>query len=185
MRRSELHGVRRDSLDLAAGTLTIDETLISVAGRAEESDGKSEAGVRTGSLDAFTIAALRRHLAMLDAEQEAFGAAYASGGWLFAWEDGQRPPPDTVTGRFNRLVDMAGARRVRLHDVRHTYSTLPLDSGIEPKILSDRVGHSNPAVTVQIYTHRSTGLDRAAADLIGQLIEQAVWGPEGPAPQAC
>src|ERR671928_45141 len=67
MRRSELLGVRRDSLNLDAGTLTIDETLISVDGRAEESDGKTAAGVQTVSLDAFTIAALRRHLAMLDA----------------------------------------------------------------------------------------------------------------------
>jgi integrase len=47
------------------------------------------------------------------------------------------------------------ARRLRLHDVRHTYSTLSLDTGIEPKILSDLVGHSNPAVTFQIYAHRS------------------------------
>jgi len=43
MRRSELLGVRRDSLDLDTGTLTIDETLISVGGRAEESDGKTTA----------------------------------------------------------------------------------------------------------------------------------------------
>jgi len=119
MRRSELLGIRRDSLDLDAGTLTIDETLVSVAGRAEESDGKTEAGVRTVSLDAFTIAALRRHLAMLHVEQQAFGPTYAAGGWLFVWENGQRPHPDTVTGMFNRLVDAAGSRRIRLHDVRH------------------------------------------------------------------
>jgi integrase len=73
----------------------------------------------------------------------------------------------------------------RTHDVRHTYSTLSLDTGIEPKILSDRVGHSNPAVTFQIYAHRSTGQDRAAAELIGQLIERAVAGPKDPAPEAC
>ncbi|MDQ2879911.1 MAG: site-specific integrase [Actinomycetota bacterium] len=130
MRRSELLGVRRDSLDLDAGTLTIDETLISVAGRAEESDGKTEAGVRTVSLDVFTIAALRRHLAMLDVERQAFGPAYAAGRWLFVWENGQRPHPDTVTGTFNRLVDAAGSRPIRLHDVRHTYSTLSQMSGI-------------------------------------------------------
>ena len=75
MRRSELLGVRRDSLNLDTGTLTIDETLISVAGRAEESNGKTEARLRTVSLDAFTIAALQRHLAMLDVEQQAFGPA--------------------------------------------------------------------------------------------------------------
>jgi integrase len=149
-----------------------------VAGCAEESDGKTEAGVRTVSLDAFTIAALHRHLAMLDREQQDFGSAYAAGGWLFVWENGQRLHPDTVTDRFNRLVDAARARRIRLHDVRHTYSTLSLDSGIEPKTLSDRVGHSNPTVTFQIYAHRSTGRDRTAAELIGRLIEEAVSGSE-------
>jgi integrase len=66
----------------------------------------------------------------------------------------------------------------------HTYSTLSLDTGIEPKILSDRVGHSNPAVTFQIYAHCSTGQDRAAAELIGRLIERAVTGPKDPAPEA-
>ncbi|MEN3264321.1 MAG: hypothetical protein V7646_1215 [Pseudonocardia sp.] len=148
--------------------------MISVGGRAEESDGKTDAGVRTVSLDAFTVGALRPHLAMLDDERAAFGTACAAGGWLFVWLDGRRPHPDSVTDRFNRLVDRAGARRIRLHDVRHTYSTLSLDTGIEPKILSDRVGHSNPAVTFQIYAHRSTGQDRAAAELIGRLIERAV-----------
>jgi integrase len=53
-----------------------------------------------------------------------------------------------------------------------------LDSGIDPKILSDRVGHSNPTITFQVYTHRSTGRDRAAAQLIGQLIEDAVRGDD-------
>ena len=185
MRRSELLGVRRDSLNLDTGTLTIDETLISVAGRAEESNGKTEARLRTVSLDAFTIAALQRHLAMLDVEQQAFGPAYPAGDWLYVWENGQRPHPDTVTNTFNRLVDAAGAQRIRLHDIRHTYSTLSLDSGIEPKILSDRVGHSNPTVTFQIYAHRSTGRDRAAAELIGHLIEGAISGSEDTAPEVC
>lgn len=175
MRRSELLGVRRESLDLDdAKTVALDDTLISVDGRAEESDGKSEAGERVISLDAFTVAALRKHLAMLDAERQEFGSAYADGGWLFVWPDGTRPHPDTVTDRFNRLVDAAGVRRIRLHDVRHTYATLALTAGVEPKIVSDRVGHSNPGVTFQIYTHPSVGADRAAAEMLGQMIAQAI-----------
>lgn len=183
MRRSELLGVRRDRLDLDTRTLTIDDTLISVGGRAEESDGKTEAGHRTVSLDAFTVGALRRHLEMLDDEREAFGTAYPESGWLFVWEDGSRPHPDTVTDRFNRLVDAAGARRIRLHDVRHTYSTLSLNSGVEPKILSDRVGHSNPNITFQIYSHHSTGQDRAAAELIGRMIADALGDGAQDAPR--
>ena len=153
--------VRRSGLDLDAGTLDIDETLISVAGRAEESDGKTAAGVRSVALDAFTIEALRGHLAMLDEERRAFGEAYHGSGWLYVWPDGRRPHPDSVTDRFNRLVDRAGVRRIRLHDVRHTYATLALNSGVEPKIVSDRVGHSNPGITFQItLTGRPDSTDR-------------------------
>jgi integrase len=93
-------------------------------------------------------------------------------------------PGLSVTDRFNRLVDRAGARRIRLHDVGHTYPTLSLDTGIEPKILSHRVGHSNPAVTFQI-THRSTGQDPATAKLVGRLTERAVSAPEDRAPETC
>jgi len=98
---------------------------------------------------------------MLDEERRAFGEAYHGGGWLYVWPDGRRPHPDSVTDRFNRLVDRAGVRRIRLHDVRHTYATLALNSGVEPKIVSDRVGHSNPGITFQItLTGRPDSTDR-------------------------
>jgi hypothetical protein len=67
MRRPELLSARRDLLDLNTGTLPIAVTLISVAGRAEESDDKRDAGVRTVSLAESTVAALRTHLALRSA----------------------------------------------------------------------------------------------------------------------
>lgn len=75
---------------------------------------------------------------------------------------------------FNRLVDLAGVRRTRLHDIRHTYATLSLDGGITPKIVSDRIDHSNLSVTFQVYGHRTTGQDREAAELVTALIHQAL-----------
>ncbi len=177
MRRSELAGVLRVNLDLDASTLRIEPTRVVVDGRVEDEDGKSDAGRRIVSLDAFTVAALRQHLAMLDEERQAFGSAYPTHGALLVWPDGSRPHPATITSRFNRLVDLAGARRIRLHDMRHTYSTMSLDSGVEPKILSDRVGHANMNVTFQLYSHRSTGHDRAAAELIGRMIEESLHEP--------
>ena len=82
--------------------------------------------------------------------------------------------PDTLTRRFNRLVDRAGVPRIRLHDVRHTYATMAIDAGVNPKLLSDRIGHANELVTLQIYTHRTAGLDRPMAEQLGRLIEGAV-----------
>jgi hypothetical protein len=90
------------------------------------------------------------------------------------FEDGRRLHPDTVTSRFNRLVDQAGVRRIRLHDVRHTYATLARDLGVNSKIVTDRLGHANESVTQQIYTHKSTGQDRAAAEMIAERLTEAL-----------
>lgn len=85
-----------------------------------------------------------------------------------------------MTRRFNRLVDAAGVRRIRLHDVRHTYATLSLDEGVPLKIVSDRIGHADTTVTEQIYVHTSTGHDRDAAEPIGRLIRDAMKKPTAP-----
>lgn len=201
MRRSELAGITREGLDLWAvcgdcraglaiqepncptcptsalelqGTVTVDDTRVVVGGRAEDSDGKSEDSERRLSLDSFTVSALLPYLAMLDDERAAFGSAYPTHGTLMCFADGTRLHPDTITRRFNRLVDAAGVRRIRLHDIRHTWATLARDAGIDGKIVSDRLGHSDESVTQQIYTHWSTGFDRPAAELIASLIKDAL-----------
>jgi len=175
MRRSELAGANRNRLDLDGGMLAIEDTRVVVDGKASESDGKSAAGWRTISLDPLTVAYLRRHLAMLDAEKEAFGDSYHDAGWLVCHPDGRPVHPDTITDRFNKLVDRAGVKRIRLHDVRHTYATVSLDAGVNPKIVSDRIGHANMAYTLALYTHPSTGKDRAAAESVAGVLLGIGW----------
>ncbi len=170
MRRSELAGAARDLLDLDQALLVIEPTRVVVAGKAEDSDGKTDTSVRTIALDPFTVTALRRHLAMLDQEQAAFGAGYDDRGLLFCHPDGRPLHPDTITRRFNRLVDRAGVPQIRLHDVRHTYATACLDEGINPKLVSDRIGHANLGITLTTYGHRSTGQDRPAAEQFARLL---------------
>ena len=89
-------------------------------------------------------------------------------------ELGRALHPDTITTRFNRLVDRAGVPHIRLHDVRHTYATLAMDEGVDPKTLSDRLGHANTSVTLQIYIHQSHGLDTVMAQELGDLIQSAL-----------
>jgi integrase len=108
MRRSELAGAERTLLDLDNATLELGDTRIVVDGKAEDSDRKSESGQRTISLDPLTVGYLRQHLAMLDEEHRAFGTAYQNHGKLMCHPDGTPVHPDTITRRFNKLVDRAG-----------------------------------------------------------------------------
>lgn len=172
--RCELAGARRDLLDLDAGTLAIETTRVVVDGRVIESDGKTENAQHLLALDPFTLAVLKSHVEKLDQERRDLGPDYHDHGVLFCWEDGRPPPPDTITRRFKQLAAAAALPEIDLHDVRHTYATLARDLGVNGKIVTDRLGHANEAVTQQIYTHKSTGQDRAAAEMIARLIAEAL-----------
>jgi integrase len=100
MRRSELAGADRALLNLDAATLGIEDTRVVVGGQTIDSDGKSNSGVRTISLDGYTVELLRRYPAMLDDEREAFGPAYdGTHGKLMRYPDGRRLHADSVTRR--------------------------------------------------------------------------------------
>ncbi len=49
------------------------------------------------------------------------------------------------------------------------------DSGVDPKIVADRIGHANMAYTLAIYTHKSTGRDRGAAETVAGVLLGTGW----------
>ncbi|MGL4177510.1 MAG: tyrosine-type recombinase/integrase [Dermatophilaceae bacterium] len=180
MRRSELAGIERRMIDLDRAVLHIADTRVSVNGRAEASDGKSRAGERSIALDSFTVAQLSRFLSQLDQEREAFEGSYPEHPYVMVGPEGRPLHPDTITARFNRLVDRAGVRPIRLHDVRHTYATLAMDHGQNVKTLSERIGHADTSITLKVYTHRShVESQRGFADDMGQLIAGLLDPAEG------
>jgi hypothetical protein len=68
--------------------------------------------------------------------------------------------------------------RIRLHDVRHTYATLSIDAGIDPKKISDRIGHASVAFTLTTYTHPSFGKDRQAAETFAAALFDSSAAPD-------
>jgi integrase len=137
MRRCELAGVRRDLLDLDAGTLAIEVTRVVVDGRVIESDGKTENAQHVLALDPFTLAVLKAHVERLDQERRDFGPDYRDHGVLFCWPDGRPPHPDTITRRFEQLAAAAGLPEIDLHDARHSYATAGRDAKIDWKALAE------------------------------------------------
>jgi len=64
----------------------------------------------------------------------------------------------------------AGLPRIRLHDVRHSYATAALAAGVPAKVVSERLGHANIAITMDTYSHVLPGLDELAAGTLARLI---------------
>jgi len=79
---------------------------------------------------------------------------------------------DRVRGRppFRSYANRAGVPRIRLHDVRHTHGTLLIKAGVPVKVVSERLGHGNPAFTIDTYQHVLPGMQAEAARTFEQLI---------------
>jgi integrase len=153
MRRGELLGLRWSDVDLDGARLSIRQTLVSVGYEMRFSQPKTDRSRRSLSLDPATVTALQGHRESQQAERHAWGPAWSDSGLVFSREDGTLLHPQLLTDAFDRHVKTSGLPRIRLHDLRHTYATLALDSGMKPWDLSDRLGHSSVAFTLNIYRH--------------------------------
>ena len=175
MRRGELAGLLLTDIDFVRATVSPSAPRVSVDGQVQESGTKTEAGKRVMALDPQTLAALREYVEGWAEERRLLGQ---DSRLLFVWPDGGALHPDTLTALFSKHVRAAGLPRIRLHDVRHSYATAALRAKISPKIVSERLGHTNVAFTMQTYMHVIPGMDAAAADEIATLI---LGAPEAPA----
>lgn len=170
IRRSEAAGAPTGGVDLDAHSITLRGTRVVAAGQAQASDGKSARSRRQLALDRRTVAALAEHLEARRQERAAFAADYQDHDLLFCWEDGRPIHPDTITEQFNRIVDRVGLPHITLHDVRHTYATMSLRAGVNPKIVSTRLGHASVAFTLDTYTEDVPELHHAAAEAVSDLF---------------
>jgi integrase len=94
---------------------------------------------------------------------------------VFCETDGSPLNPNGFSAGFQSAIRVAAKAvgdlpRVRFHDLRHTYATLALQAQINPKTVQERLGHSNVAITLGIYTHVTDRDHRDAADVVAEAI---------------
>jgi len=170
MRRGELLGLRWRDVDLAAGRLSVRQTIISVGYEIMRSEPKTAKGARTIDLDPGTVQFLRAHRAEQILEQRFIDHTDRDEDLVFCREDGDTYHPDFVRQSFERRVRASPVRRIRFHDLRHTHATLMLKAGIAPKIVSERLGHATVAFTMEVYAHVIPGMQAEAAKAFGEIM---------------
>jgi integrase len=171
MRRSELLGLRWDDIDLKRARVSVNRGLVAVAYEVHESRGKTLNSRRAIDLDETTVKVLRAWREWQRAEQEAAGVE--SEGWVFTNTDGKPVHPHSISQTFERIANRADVPRIRLHDVRHTHGTLLIKAGVPVKVVSERLGHGNPAFTIDTYQHVLPGMQAEAARTFEKLMNEA------------
>jgi integrase len=171
IRRGQVCGLKWASVDLEAGEITVHDNRVVVGGHVRnESGGKTKNADQTISIDRATVTALRGWKVIQDRERAFFGSDYHPGGYVFTYEDGRPPHPDTIRQRFDRLAAAGGLSRITFHDLRHSYATAALKAGVNPKVVSDRIGHANVGFFLETYAHVLKKDDRQAAEQAASFL---------------
>jgi integrase len=93
---------------------------------------------------------------------------------VFASVDGKPIDPSVLTHNFSRIATRAGLRNVRFHDLRHTFASLMLLRGAKPKVISEALGHSSVAFTMDVYSHIIEGMQSDAMALLDEVLPAGV-----------
>lgn len=168
LRRGEICGLKWCDLDETNGTLKICRSIHSAPGGAlEVGNPKTEKGTRTILLPPSTLHVLKERRKMALTE------------WIFPslLEPEKPTAPSAAYHRLKVILKAAGLPDIRFHDLRHTFATHAMRSGVDAKTLSSILGHTNASFTLDTYTHVTTDMQKNASVIVGDFMKE-LFGKE-------
>lgn len=169
MRQGEILGLRWKDINFENHTLSVNQTL-NHKGDKITPGAKSKAGIRNISLPFETITALNTHKQLIISEKIQAGLLYTNLDLVVCTNVGTPCIPRNLVRSFYGLIEKAKLPRIRFHDLRHTHATMLLKQGINPKIVAERLGHSNVRVTLDTYSHVLPNMQQETASAINKLL---------------
>ena len=164
LRRGELLALQWDDLDFKSGTLTVNKRVYEVKGQLRVSVPKPRASIRRLVLPPGVVEVLRQYRETVNSR------------WMFPSPVKEDTPmtPGAVRRWLQIILERAGCKRIRFHDLRHTFATLSLENGMDVKTLSAMLGHVSAATTLDIYTHVTGDMQSEAAAKIDRGLGNKV-----------
>jgi integrase len=161
LRRGEICGLQWQDFDEEKGTLKVQRTLhCEKVGEYTVGETKTGKGTRTIVLPASTAKLLRERKMATNSQ------------WIFPRTLKPELPtaPQTAYNHLKMLLRKAGLPSIRFHDLRHTFATHALSSGVDAKTLSGILGHTNASFTLDTYTHVTTDMQEKASNIVGGFM---------------
>ena len=163
LRRGEILALTWDDLNFETGELRINKQIVPVGGKLITSEPKTKAAFRTIILPPPMVGLL----------QEYKRGIFSQLIFPSRTRPGQPVDPGYIRKRLQDILERAGCKKVRFHDLRHTFATISLEYGMDVKTLSTIIGHVSSRTTLNIYTHITSEMQENAAANIDRGIAKA------------
>ena len=170
-RRGELCALRWSDLDSDAAILTIGRSVFDVPGGGWAEKETKTHQVRRVGLDEVALHVLRIHLERVEDRAEKAGVSVLLNGFLFSRSPAGLEPvrPDFVTKFTLRLANKLGIK-LTPKALRHFSATEMVAAGVDVRTVAERMGHSDPSMTLRVYSHRRAQRDHEAAAILGKTV---------------
>jgi len=170
LRQAELLGLRWRDIDLNLQSISVCQVLYKHQGVCEFKEPKTEHSKRRVGMTAKLVDYLREYKGERESLSLHLGQLLKPDDLVFSNADGQPIDPSVLSHNFARIAKRAGLKGVRFHDLRHTFASLTLLKGAKPKVISEALGHSSVAFTMDTYSHIIEGMQSEAMELLDQVL---------------
>ena len=170
LRRGEALGLRWNDVDLDTSRLRVKQTVTAIGWEIHFGQPKTAAGRRPIALDPMTLAIAREHQKQMIERRLLVGDGFVDHGLVFCHPDGSPLHPERVYQAFKRALRRHALPDIPLHGLRHTWATIALERGVHPRVVQERLGHANIAVTLQTYSHVMPTMHDQAASLVALTL---------------
>tara|TARA_R110000824_G_C15232376_1_gene678766 strand:+ start:11450 stop:12589 length:1140 start_codon:yes stop_codon:yes gene_type:complete len=174
MRRSEITGLRWEGVDFTTSTLRVTGTLQRITGHGLlPGSPKTKTSRRAISVWQNTVDILHSIRGkQLSLHADLDDLYQNKNGYVITDDLGRPIDPNRLTREFARLVKQAGLPHANFHSLRHCHASLLLADGASIKTISERLGHSKPSMTLDVYSHLLPTIQAQAA----QSLEERLSG---------
>lgn len=157
-REGEILAIHKEDCDTKKGTISVKYSLSTQKGGLKITEPKTEKSRRTVILPKTALDALKHHLKHVDS------------GLIFTTSTGKPISPRNLVRHFKGAIRKAGLPDMRFYDLRHTSASLLLAAGTNPKLVQERLGHSQISLTLDTYSHVLPGLQEKVAEDMERIL---------------
>ncbi|MGG0727252.1 tyrosine-type recombinase/integrase [Bacillus paramycoides] len=168
MRLGEVLGLRWQDVDFDNHTVTINQTL--GHDNKIKTSTKTNSSKRTIPIPLEAIEELKKRKLQVNKDKLRIGSGYHDLDLITCSNLGKVTTRSTFGRHFDKIIQNAEIKKIKFHDIRHTHATLLLKQGVHPKVVSERLGHTDISLTLRVYSHVLPNMQEDAVKIFAKSI---------------
>lgn len=171
MRKSELVGLSWENVDFKTKKFYIRQTITEVNGKYifnKKPKNEKPRGVRLTKKLLKLMGSLKEEH---DYRKNILGDTYNPHNLVFCNSVGNIMASSQISRALKRALNAANLPDIRFHDLRHSHATILLKENVNPKIVSERLGHSSIQITLDLYSHVTDSIGGIAVETLDDLLD--------------